>query len=523
MKGIQTTDNCLVTSAILLLLVTACSQTRVNTKSDLPNILFISIDDLRPELGCYGNPVIKTPNIDRLASEGVTFMQAYCQSAVCAPSRASLMTGLRPDSTRVWHLGDQFRKIKPDAVTMPQYFHKYGYYTVSIGKIFHNYMPDSISWDEPDLRPFPYGEPENLKRDGETFYELEASRIIQIKRREGIIARNPNAYADGWNCGPGIESADVPDANYIDGAQADLAVETLKRLKKKNQPFYLALGFYRPHLPFNAPKKYWDLYDRATIPLPPNPHVPDGAPVFSMNSMYELRAYAGFEHVKHPIEASLPEDTVRLLRHGYYAAVSYVDACVGKVLDALQDLDLADNTIVAIWGDHGWKLGDLGSWGKMTNYEIDTHVPLIIKAKGQRPKAKVEGLVELVDLFPTLCELAGIPVEEYLQGTSMVPVMKNPQLEWKDAVFSQFHRRPKEAYDGGRYMGYSMHTIKFHYVEWYTWNDVTKNSGDLRAVELYDLQKDPHEKINRAGFDEAAFLRDSLSNRLHRQWPHLAN
>lgn len=489
----------------MLSLVFVAFSLSCSRPSQNPNILFISIDDLRPELGCYGNEFVKTPNIDEFATHGLVFNRAYCQSAVCAPSRASLMLGLRPDSTHVWHLGDQFRKINPDAVTMPQYFHKYGYHTVSIGKIFHNYMPDSISWDEPDLRPFPYGEPENLLRDGETFYVNSDNQDIQRTRRDSMLAIRKITYADGWNCGPVVEIGDGADNEYIDGSQTDLAIKTISRLKDLDKPFFLALGYYRPHLPFNAPKKYWDMYDRDEIPMPPNPKRPEGSPVFSMNSMYELRAYAGTDKKAHPVDGTIGEDTTRLLKHGYLASVSYIDACIGKLFSALKEMDIYDNTVIVIWGDHGWKLGDLGSWGKMTNYEIDTRVPLLIKAQcsGLRAQGGISNaLVELVDIFPSLCELAGIPVGSYLQGTSFVPLLENPDLEWKEAVYSQFHRRPKVAHDGGRYMGYSVRTKDFHYVQWHTWDNTLNISGDYVASELYDHRIDPNETLNRAELKE---------------------
>ncbi len=498
------------------------------SKQEHPNILFISIDDLRPELGCYGNDFIKTPNIDMFAEDGVLFNSAYCQSAVCAPSRASLMLGLRPDSTHVWHLGDEFRKINPDAVTMPQYFHKYGYYTVNIGKIFHNYMPDSISWDEPDLRPYPYGEPENLLRDGETFYVNEEAQGIQRTRRDSILAIRKVTYADGWNCGPVVEIGIGEDKDYIDGAQTDLAIETLKRIKEQDKPFFLALGYYRPHLPFAAPKKYWDMYVRDEVPLPNNPSRPEGSPSFALNSMYELRAYGGTNKKAHPVDGTIGEDTTRLLKHGYLASVSYVDACVGKLMDAMKEMDIYDETVIIIWGDHGWKLGDLGSWGKMTNYEIDTRVPMIVKAPisplakgdtgGYVMAGEANGLVELVDIFPSLCELSGIPVEDYLQGQSFVPLMDNPDLGGKEAAFSQFRRRPNVAYDGGQYMGYSVRTKDLHYIQWHTWDNKLKVAGDSVTAELYDHRVDPYETRNRVGDSEYCDELPRLTRYLNNNW-----
>lgn len=502
-----------------IIALSACNRPLDRENVAGPNVLFISIDDLRPELGCYGNTEIKTPNIDRLAGNGVVFTKAYCQVAVCAPSRASIMTGLRPDSNHVWHLGDKFREILPDVVTIPQYFHKYGYYTVSMGKIFHNYMPDSVSWDEPDLRPPKYKTKAMVDRDPETFYHDPAIIEAQTLRRNKIIKKNPHPYANGWNCGPAYEISDAPDSAFYDWAQTDLAISTLKRLKKKKQPFFLAVGYYRPHLPFVVPEKYWDLYNRDSISLAPDPYLPENMPVMAMNSMYELRGYMGFGYIKHPAEFSFPADTARLLKHGYYASVSYIDACVGRLLQELKQTGLDKNTIVVLWGDHGWKLGEHNSWCKMTNYDIDTHIPVIFKP----PDAELQGkrcdrLVEAVDIFPTLCELSGIDIPAYLQGTSVVPLMHNPDLQWKDAVFSQFHRRPRVSPDKKRYMGYSMTTRRYHYVEWYYWDNVKKEHGDLSAIELYDHSVDPGENINIASDPGNRELIQKLSVQLEKGW-----
>ena len=485
-----------------------------------PNILFISIDDLRPALGAYGDRYAISPHIDALAQEGFVFNQAFCQSAVCAPSRASLMTGLRPDSTRVWHLGDKFREINPATVTMPQYFSKFGYHTVNLGKIFHNYMPDSVSWDEPDLRPSRYLKPDWIGRDGETFYISEEVNNSQAIKRDSLLKLRPVRYADGWNTGPAWEAADVHDTMYYDGAQTALAIRTLTRLASKKQPFFMGLGFFRPHLPFAVPKKYWDLYDPATIPLAENPALPQGSPTFTMNSMYELRHYDGFNHIGHPTSSyQMGEDTVRTLRQGYYASVSYVDALIGQLINHLIDLDIYDNTIIILWGDHGWKLGDLNSWGKMTNYQIDLHVPMIIRTPDQSFRGRSsDALVELVDIFPSLCELASIDVPDYLQGTSFVPLIENPELPWKEAVFSQFHRRPKVSADGGRYMGYSIVTEEYHYIEWYEWDHERGMRGNYRTAELYDRISDPHETLNlyqSPGYDK---IENQLSETLSEGW-----
>ena len=497
---------------------TGCSTNenlKVETK---PNVLFIIVDDLRPELGVYGNNQIKTPNIDKLAKDGITFTQAYCQVGVCAPSRASAMTGLRPDSNHVWHLGDKFRETIPDVVTMPQYFNKNGYYTVSTGKIFHNHMPDSVSWDEPDLRPPKYNTKDMLDRDAETFYHDDETIAKQKIAREKIIKRRPHAYGGGWNVGPALEVTDNPDTAFYDTAQTDLAIKTIKRIKEYDKPFYYGLGYYRPHLPFVVPKKYWNMYDDVDISLAPNPYLPKDAPVYAINEMYELRGYWGFKHIKHPSVYQVPDDTARMLKRGYYASVTYMDAQIGRLMDSLKTMGLYENTIIVLWGDHGWKLGEHRSWGKMTNYETDTHVPLIIKAPGFKKGIKIDKLTEIVDLYPTLLDLAGIDVAPYLQGTSFVPLMKYPNLKWKPAVFSQFHRRPNHNPAKERYMGYSMTTELYHYIEWHYWDDKTKLPGKITDVELYNRKEDPQENVNIGNLPENKKLVNDLSKELHKGW-----
>ena len=485
-----------------------------------PNILFVSIDDLRPALGVYGDSIAITPNIDQLAGEGMTFRKTFAQSAVCAPSRASLMTGLRPDSTRVWHLGDQFRKINPNTVTMPQYFAKHGYHTVNLGKIFHNYMPDSISWDEPDLRPSRYLRPDWLKRDGETFYISEAVHISQTHKRDSLLKLKPIRYADGWNTGPAWEAANVHDTMYYDGAQNELTKKTLSRLAKMDQPFYMGLGYFRPHLPFTAPKKYWDLYDKEKIPLAENPSIPTNAPLHTLNSMYELRHYDGFHHIGHPTsDFRMNEDTARILRQGYYASVSYVDALLGDLFEHMKSLGIYENTIIIVWGDHGWKLGDHNSWGKMTNFNIDLKVPMIIRYPQQRNRGvQTYAFTELVDMFPSLCELAGIAIPNYMQGTSFVPLLNEPDLEWKSAAFSQFHRRPKVSADGKRYMGYSINTPNYHYIEWYDWYPKKGERGAFKVAELYDAVNDPTETTNLAVDEKHRETIEKLSIQLEEGW-----
>lgn len=488
--------------------------------SDQPNVLFVIVDDLRPEMGCYGNEEIKTPGFDAFAEQAVTFKRAYCQSAVCASSRASVMTGLRPDTNRVWDLRGKFRINMPDVVTLPQHFKKHGYHTVSMGKIFHNHMPDLVSFDEPDLKPLEYMTPEMIDRDAESFYYDDELNSELAEVRDRRLAKNPNAYADGWAYGNSTENSDAPDNAFYDGAQTELAIETMGRLKDRDEPFFLALGYYRPHLPFVAPKKYWDLYDRETLSMADNPFLPHGSPVMAMNSAYELKGCYDLEDTKHPALGQLPEETARRLKHGYYASVSYVDACFKKLMKGLDDLGLADDTIVVVWGDHGWKLGEHGSWCKQTNFDIDVRVPLMIHVPGENASgASCERLVELVDLYPTICDVAGIAIPDDMEGASLRPLLSKPGRKWKSTAFSQFHRNPRVSPDKKRYMGYSMVTERYHYVEWRFWDSVAGVSGELAAIELYDQKNDPSENMNIANEDGNERLVKRFANQLKAEWP----
>lgn len=463
-------------------------------KDERPNILFIGVDDLRPELGCYGSDLVKSPNIDRLARQGLVFTRAYCQAAMCNPARSSLLTGMRPDSLRIYDLETHFRKIHPDLVTLPQHFKNYGYESVGIGKIFHGPLPDPISWSRPEPRVpvlYHYLAPETRARQR----NREAAA-----RRQGYS----EAWIDMYLRGPATEAFDAPDNLYWDGAAAEVAVSTLAELRAK-QPFFLAIGFAKPHLPFVAPKRYWDLYKREDIPLAKNGFLPKGAPVFAINSLTELACYEDFVQVPNPAEGQLSESQARLLKHGYYACISYVDAQIGCVLNALDRLGLRENTIIVLWSDHGWKLGEHGSWGKQTNYEIDNRCTLMISIPGQAHRGEsTSALVEQVDLFPTLCELAGLKLPPNLEGTSMVPLFQDPGRPWKSAAFSQFARGFTY-----RFMGCSMQTERYHYVEWRDWID-----GRLVAVELYDHETDPMENVNVADAPDHQELVQQLARQL---------
>ncbi len=510
-------------TALLVASVSCTAGPQVQATSEMPggrpNVLFVIIDDLRPELSCFGVEGIQTPNLDRFAAEGMVFQRAYCQSAACAPSRASAMLGRRPDSTRVWSLGEKFREIDPDAVTLPMHFAEHGYHTVSMGKIFHNHMPDRVSFIEPDLRPAEYLTPEMIDRDPESFYVDDDLKAELAQVRAARIEKNPGRYAGGWAYGKSTEATEAPNESFYDGAQTKLALDKLGQLKDREEPFFLAVGYYRPHLPFSAPKKYWDLYDPEDIPAASNGFLPEGSPAMAMNSMYELRACYDLEDTQHPAEEQLPEATAKRLKHGYWACVSYIDACVGELLDGLEAMGLDDDTIVVVWGDHGWKLGEHGSWCKQTNYEEDTRVPLLIRAPGRHAAgASTDRLVELVDLYPTLSELAGLEVREDMEGDSFVPLLEEPDREWKSAAFSHYIRRPKNSPDNKRYMGRSMVTDRYHYVEWRPWDHETKTAGEVAATELYDLEVDPDENVNIASREGNAALVRECAGQLEGGW-----
>jgi len=425
-----------------------------------PNILFVAVDDLRPELGCYGAKTILTPNIDRIARDGMVFLRAYCQQAVCSPSRTSLMTGARPDTTKVWDLVTHFRDAMPTQPTVAEHFKNNGYFVQGMGKIFHGGYDDPRSWSVPWQTPqaVTYASPDS-----------ERTADTAARSKQGKAPR-----------GPAFEGIDVPDNTFRDGKTADLAVATLRELSKKSQPFFLAVGFSKPHLPFISPKKYWNMYDPKEIKLAANPYRPKNAPEYALTTSGELRNYAGI-----PAQGSMPDDLALKLKHGYYAASSYMDAQLGKVLDELERLGLRKNTIVVLWGDHGWKLGEHGEWCKHSNVENDTNAPLVMSVPGMKQAGKrSRALVEFVDIYPTLADLAGLPLPAHLEGVSFKRLLDNPERKWKSAAFSQYPR--------GKIMGYSMRTDRYRLTVWVAREDHSK----VESVELYDHQTDPQENTN---------------------------
>ena len=493
-----------------------------------PNVLFLVVDDLRPELGCYGKDYIHSPNIDRLAARGLVFNRAYCQQAVCSPSRTSVLTGVRPDTSKVWDLTTSFRKT--EVVTLGQQFMRNGYFVQGVGKIYHGGLNDpaswSVSWIDPDAPQ--YALPESEAAGGKKIspvdedgadnkgtdlksYSLPARQatnpgVGNSPKKKSAKAGKAEATSTAPNSRGAIyECADVPDNYYRDGKTADLAVQDLVELSQQPKPFFLAVGFIRPHLPWVAPKKYWDLYDPEKIALAPNPFLPQGAPSYAISpNDGEVRAYRGI-----PPRGQVPAEIARKLKQGYFAGVSYSDACVGRVVDELDRLGLRTNTIIILWGDHGWKLGEHDAWGKHTDVENDVNAPLILSVPGMKHAGThTDALVEFVDIYPTLCELAGLPLPGHLEGVSFEPLLTDPQRPWKTAAFSQYPRGTGK--QGEPLMGYTMRTDRYRFTIWVN----RKNQSQVDAIELYDHQSDPQENVNIARRPENA----ALVKKMMQQW-----
>jgi iduronate 2-sulfatase len=461
--------------------VLTCLPPAIAADGARPNVLLICVDDLKPLLGCYGEAIVKSPNIDRLAARGTVFESAYCNQAVCAPSRNALMTGLRSTTIGIYDLPTNFRRAVPDAITVAQHFQNTGYRTEALGKIMHTghgNHEDAASWSVAPWRP-----------SGGN-YAMVANRIT--------TAAKGTKAADAR--GPAVENADVPDHAYPDGKIADEAVKRLRAAKEKpDTPFFLGVGFLRPHLPFCAPQKYWDLYRREQFSLPEIRTAPIGAPAYASTTWGELRNYTGI-----PASGPLSDETHRELLHGYHAAVSFMDAQVGRVLDELDRLGLAENTIVVFWGDHGWHLGDHGQWCKHTNYEQAARIPIIVSAPGvSKPGSRTRAVIETVDLYPTLVELAGLPAPKTtpaLDGRSFVSTLRNPAAPTKEAVF---HSYPRSRPGDGAIIGRAVRTARHRLVEW-------KKPGaapDTAELELYDYTTDPLETKNLASSEPETVAR----------------
>ena len=477
-----------------ILLASIVLLTTIQMQTAMKDVLFIAVDDLRPELGCYGEDSAKTPNIDGLAATSMVFERAYCQIAICSPSRASLLTGRRPDTNHVWKIDDnQYWRMFTNATTIPQYFKENGYRSIGMGKIFHPGPPSGHD-------------------------DVKYSWSLPYFHGKNSVEANHSSWHSFEN---------ISDSDLRDGQIADNAVSTLKEIKQNRTkgdktPFFLATGFHKPHLPFYAPSKYYDMYPPAAeIPLPKNPDPPKNMPPLAWTTSGELRGYRDMNKYNNKCgesvtalagnECRVSDTDTRLLRRAYHAAQSYTDAQIGRVLTELENQGLAENAIVVLWADHGWKLGEHDMWAKHTNFEDDTHVPFLLKVPGVTDSGmRTDALVELIDIFPSLTELAGLPVPPVcpednkdllacVEGSSVVSLLKDPKQPWKKASFSQYPRpycgvstipnKPfKAGNEGEGVMGYAIRVDTYRFVEWYGFDHVNAkpNWSDIWGTELYN-------------------------------------
>lgn len=501
-----------------------------------PNVLFIAVDDLKPVLGCYGDKMIKTPNIDRLAKMGTVFMSNYCQQAVCGPTRASLMTGKRPDYTKIWDLKTPMRDVNPDIVTIPQYFISQGYTTSGIGKIFHptsiDKQSDVPSWSIPFLKAGEHdfapglGEPVLIGGYQSPQTKALVKQFTKEAAEKGLKDADAKAYVIK-NIKPSSECLDVPDNAYEDGADALRAIQQIGLLSKDTKPFFMAVGFHRPHLPFVAPKKYWDLYQRAAMPVAVFQQPSKNGVDMAYHDAGELRNYTDISPLSSYSDQkesglTLSIDKQKELIHGYYASVSYTDAQVGVLLHALDSLGLTKNTIIVLWGDHGWHLGDHNLWCKHTNFEQANRAPLLIAAPGIAP-SKTNSSTEFIDIFPTLCDLAKVQIPNYLDGKSLVPIMKNPSAKVKAFSVSQYPRsdttseKERLGFTATKVMGYSIRNKQYRFTIWMKDYFKSTQPFDTKYVagsELYDYKKDPNETVNVAKDKAYALIQKEMYNQM---------
>ena len=518
---------CFLTLLLWIASAVALQQTR-------KNVLFISLDDVRTELSAYGEHTTITPAIDSLAAKSMVFERAYCQIAVCSPSRTSILTGRRPDSTHAWrNTHGEYWRLYANATSLPQYFKDNGYRTIGIGKIFH---PGRSSGRN----------------------DIEYSWSLPY-----FIAFDQEISPDSWKC-----FENVPDNTFRDGQYTERAIHIIKELKQNrtkgdDTPFFLAVGFRKPHLPMHVPSKYCDLYPPSEIKLAKNPYAPKNMPPIAWNSLEGLSRYPDMNKYSSPeclLQADesindkkchVTDSDARMLRRAYYAGISYVDAQIGQVISELEAQGLADDTIIVLWSDHGWKLGEHASFGKYTNFEDDTHVPLMLHVpKVTDAGMRTSALVELVDIFPTLAEVAGLAVPPLcpenskdvltcVEGISAAPLLKNPTQDWKKAAFSQFPRpssgvifipgKPDLSMDHEEsVMGYAVRTDIYRFVEWYKFNDKSGKAhyDDIWGTELYHHGKatksfdDENENI--AGDANMADKVKELRKMLHSGWREVA-
>jgi iduronate 2-sulfatase len=437
-----------------------------------PNILFIAVDDMNNDLGCYGHPLVKSPNIDRLAKMGVKFDRAYCQFPLCSPSRSSLMTGLRPDTTKVFNLTTHFRVAIPNVVTLPQMFMNNGYYAARVGKIYHYQNPADIGTDG---------------LDDKVSWNHRVNPIGRDKAEESLIVNLTSGIGHGVKLS--YFAAEGKDEEQTDGI---VATETIKLLEaNKDKPFFIAAGFYRPHLPFVAPKKYFDLYPLEKVQVPKGPF--DYAKKLPPAALASTKPWPWM---------SVNEQQLRELTQGYWASISFVDAQVGQLLDAVERLGLSKNTIIVFWSDHGYHMGEHGLLKKQSLFENSARVPFIIAVPGAKTKGQTSPrTVEFVDLYPTLAELAGLTPPKNLAGKSLEPLLENPSAKWERPAFTQVWR--------GTFPGHSVRTERYRYTEW---------DNGKQGAQLYDYETDPEEKRNLIDDSKHAKTVSELKELVRQNW-----
>ena len=461
-------------SFLLIFIFLSSLKTKNNLEiAKKPNIIFIAVDDLRPQLNCYGKNQIKSPNIDDLASVSYTYENAVCNFPVCGASRASLLTGLRPNKNRFKKFSTRMDEDADEVFTIGEWFKKNEYFTLSLGKISHHTNDSPESWSIPAWRA------EKNWRDYQTKENLMAADT-----------NNNNGAAKAFEVGENLID------NYADTKMVNKAIEKLNELTKKEQPFFMALGFLKPHLPFNAPKKYWDLYNEEDIELAPNRFQPENAPNISMHKYGELRKYTNIPSNKN---VDVADSTQKKLIHGYYACVSYIDAEIGKLIKHLKKLDIYENSIIVLWGDHGWQLGEHNLWAKHCNYQTSLKVPLIIKYPEQKKQKRINTVVELLDIYPTLCELSNIEKPNHLQGKSLLSINKSDPENING--YSKYHS------------GETVTSNEKSYTEW------RNKDNFMKANMMYNLVNDPNEntniskdKENSSSIIKFQYLLDSIRN-----------
>jgi len=514
----------LITFSIIFVFST-CNKnsSEKSSQSDVPpNVLFIAVDDMKPILGCYDDVTTLTPNMDRLAERGTVFLNSHCQEALCGPTRSSLLLGMYPDQTGIWDFSRKFRDIHPDIVTLPQHFKNNGYTTVGIGKIFDyrnvDSYEDSLSWS---VTTFPHREnPADqfwAKEYGPTVGHFYHSALVKQRFDE----LKPQAEKEGIypvsllhkHIKPSTECLDMPDNAYIDGIFAEKAIQDMNRLANENKPFFLAVGFHRPHLPFTAPKKYWDMYNREEIALSKMQTKAKNDVDYAYSTSGHLRSYSdeegNFIYDTLRNGGTLTEEQQLQLIHGYKAAVTYIDTQIGKILNNLEKLSLQDNTIIVLWGDHGFHLGDHNMWGKSTNFEQATRSPLIFSVPGQSTY-KTNMPVEFVDIYPTLCELAGLELPDHLSGESLVELINGNEVRIDQYAISQIIR--------GNKMGYTIRDHRYRYVEWIEEGPHKNPAADMTLVsdrQFFDYDKDPLETENFADLEEYEGEQERMAELLH--------